>query len=470
MIKDFLINGAYTHATDKTYDVIQPSDGSVLMTLPSANETDVNNAVAAAKAALEEWRFMDELERQRLMFRWADLLEERAEEIAAQVGDDAGMGKTGQLGTVGKIAAMARYYAGFIVNNYGDVFSLGDEYMNFTVKDPVGVVGLMPPWNSPLESTMQKMGPALAAGNTVVLRPPEEGPSGGLLVAQTAHDAGFPKGAINAICGQGPESAKALVSHPDVRLISFTGSATTGKAIAQSCAAQMKRYVMELGGKSPVLVFEDADLDKAAEEAATFAFCYQGQVCCANTRILVQESVRETFTEKLLAQVESLDMGVDDSGKPLGPIFNRKVFDTVTKYVEIGKQDGKLLAGGTPEDTENGFYYPATVFSFEDSSSAVCQDEIFGPVLALIPFKDEAEAIRIANETHYGLAATVYSGDRQRIFRVIRRLESGTVWANCCFQFNIHMPWGGPKDSGQGREFGKYAIEPYYEIKNVWLG
>ncbi|MEM9227845.1 MAG: aldehyde dehydrogenase family protein, partial [Verrucomicrobiota bacterium] len=385
MIKDFLINGKYTHDTDATYDVLQPSDGSVLLTLPSANETDVNNAVAAASAALDEWRFMDELERQRLMFRWADLLEERAEAIAAQVGDDAGMGKTGQLGTVGKIAAMARYYAGFIVNNYGDVFSLSDEHMNFTVKDPVGVVGLMPPWNSPLESTMQKMGPALAAGNTVVLRPPEEGPCGGLLVAQTAHDAGFPKGVINVICGQGPESAKALVSHPDVRLISFTGSAVTGKAIAQSCAAQMKRYVMELGGKSPVLVFEDADLDKAAEEAATFAFCYQGQVCCANTRIIVQESVREAFTQKLLAQVESLDMGVDNSGKPLGPIFNRKVYDTVTKYVEIGKKDGKLLAGGTPEDTDNGFYYPATVFSFEDSSSVVCQEEIFGPVLALIP-------------------------------------------------------------------------------------
>lgn len=470
MIKDFLINGAYTHATDATYDVLRPSDGSVLMTLPSAKETDVNNAVAAASSALDDWRFLDELERQRLMFRWADILEERAEEIAAQVGDDAGMGKTGQLGTVGKIAAMARYYAGFIVNNYGDVFSLSDDQINFTVKEPVGVVGLMPPWNSPLESTMQKMGPALAAGNTVVLRAPEEGPCGALLVAQAAHDAGFPKGVVNALCGQGAESAKALVGHPDVRLISFTGSAVTGKAIAQSCAAQMKRYVMELGGKSPVIVFEDADLDKAAEEAATFAFCYQGQICCASTRIIVHESVREAFTEKLLVQVKALDMGVDNSGKPLGPIFNRKVFDTVTKYVEIGKQDGKLLIGGEPEDAENGIYYPATVFAFEDSSSAVCQDEIFGPVLAIIPFKTEAEALKVANETNYGLAATVYSADRQRIFRAIRRIQSGTVWANCCFQFNIHMPWGGPKDSGQGREFGKYAMEPYYEIKNIWLG
>jgi acyl-CoA reductase-like NAD-dependent aldehyde dehydrogenase len=470
MIHDFLINGEYTHATKSTYEVLRPADGSVLLTLPSATAIDVNNAVAAAANALEQWRFMDELDRQRLFFRWADLLEQRAPEIAALVGDDAGMGRTGQIGTVEKIAAMARYYAGFIVNNYGDVFSLGDDHLNFTVKEPVGVVACMPPWNSPLEATMQKLGPALAAGNTVVLRAPEEGPCGALLVAQAAHDAGFPAGVVNALCGQGAESAKTLVNHPDVRLVSFTGSVPTGKAIAQSCAAQMKRYIMELGGKSPVIVFEDADLNRAAEEAVTFAFCYQGQVCCANTRILVHNSVREAFTAKLLSRVQAIDMGVDGSGLPLGPIFNRKVFDTVRDYVEIGKRDGRLLAGGAPIETQGGYHYQATVFAFENSTSPVCQEEIFGPVLALIPFDTEAEAIRIANETHYGLAATVYSTDRRRIFRVIRRLQSGTVWANCCFQFNIHMPWGGPKDSGQGREFGKYAIEPYYEIKNIWLG
>lgn len=469
LTKDFLINGAYTHATTETYNVLRPDNGSTLLTLPSASIEDVENAVSAAKAALPAWREMDEVERQRLFFRWADILEERATEISALVGDDTGMGKTGQLGTVSKIATMARYYAGFIVNNYGDVFSLGDDHLNFTMKEPVGVGALMPPWNSPLEATMQKMGPALAAGNTVVVRAPEEGPCGALFVAQAAHDAGFPAGVVNALCGEGAESAKALVNHTDVRLVSFTGSVPTGKAIAQSCAAQMKRYVMELGGKSPVIVFDDADLDKAVEEAATWAFAYQGQICCANTRILVQDTIREDFTKKLLDKVAQLDMGLDDSGKPMGPIFNQKVFDTVTKYVEIGKQDGQLLAGGAPEQTEDGYYYQPTVFAFEDTKSAVCQEEIFGPVLAIIPFKTEAEAIEIANETNYGLAATVYSEDRGRIFRVVRRLSSGTVWANCSFQFNIHMPWGGPKNSGQGREFGKYAIEPYYEIKNIWL-
>lgn len=469
MIHDFLINGEYTHATKKTYDVIRPADGSVLLSLPSADETDVNHAVEAATAALETWRFMDELERQKLFFRWADLLEERAVKIAGLVGEDAGMSRGGQLSTVEKIAAMARYYAGFIVNNYGDVFSFGDDHLNFAIKEPVGVVACMPPWNSPLEATMQKLGPALAAGNTVVLRAPEEGPCGALQVAQAAHEAGFPPGVINAICGTGAESAKALVNHPAVRLVSFTGSVPTGKAIAQSCAAQMKRYVMELGGKSPVLVFEDADLDRAAEEAATFAFCYQGQICCANTRILIQASIRETFTKKLLEKTRELDFEVDDSGLATGPIFNRKVYDTVSAYVETGKRDGTLLLGGAPLDTQSGFYYQPTIFAFEDSSSPVCQDEIFGPVLALIGFEKEEDAVAIANETSYGLAATVYSADQGCILRVARRLSAGTVWANGSFQFNIHMPWGGPKDSGQGREFGKYAIEPYYEIKNIWL-
>jgi acyl-CoA reductase-like NAD-dependent aldehyde dehydrogenase len=365
---------------------------------------------------------------------------------------------------------MARYYAGFIVTNYGDVLSLGDDHMNFVVREPVGVVALMPPWNSPLEATMQKLGPALAAGNAVVLRAPEEGPMGALLVAQAAHDAGFPAGVVNAIAGQGPESGIALVNHPDVRLVSFTGSVPTGKAIAQACAGQMKRYVMELGGKSPVIVFDDADLEQAADEAVTFAFCYQGQVCCANTRIIVQDTVRDAFVEKLVAKTRAASMGLEGSKHATGPLFNRKVFETVSKFVEIGRRDGELLLGGDPIRTEDGYYYQPTIFALENTDSEVWKEEIFGPVLAVKSFKTEEEAIALANDSHYGLAATVYSGDRGRIFRVVRRLESGTVWANCSFQFNIHMPWGGPKDSGEGREFGQYALRPYYEEKNIWLG
>jgi aldehyde dehydrogenase (NAD+) len=465
MINDFLINGQYQHATSESYDVLRPADGSVLATLPSASPRDVAAAVAAAKAAFHgSWRRMDELQRHRLFLQWADLLEARTESIATWVAADAGTGLDGPRATVGKIAAMARYYAGFILTNYGEVLALADEHLNFVVREPVGVVAAMPPWNSPLESTMQKLGPALAAGNTVVLRAPEEGPCGALLVAQAAHDAGFPPGVINVITGGGPASGAALVDHPDVRLVSFTGSVATGKTIAQACAAQMKRCVLELGGKSPVLVFADADLTRAVTEAVDFAFCYQGQVCCANTRILIEAPIFDTVTAQIVARTRAL------SAPPAGPLFNRKVFEAVRRYVEIGRRDGRLLAGGNPVESSGGFYFEPTVFAFADTRSPVCQEEIFGPVLSLIRFQTEDEAYAIANETNYGLAATIYSGSRGRILRAARRLQAGTVWANCSFKFNIHMPWGGPKDSGQGREFGKYALQPYYEEKTVWLG
>lgn len=469
-MNEFLINGELTHRTDKTYKILRPSDGSVLASLPSASEQDVNDAVAAAKAAFESWRFMDGQEKQKLFFKWADLIEERADDFAATVSEDVGMPPEALKGECGYVAGLLRFYAGFIVTNYGDVLSAGDDHLNYVMREPLGVCVAMPAWNSPTQSPIQKMGPALAAGNTVVLRAPEEAPLGALLIAKAAHDAGFPAGVVNAIAGKGPASGQALVKHPDVRLVSFTGSAATGKAIATDCARQMKRFVMELGGKSPVVVFEDADLDKAASEAVTFAFAFQGQICCANTRLIVQRSVYNSFMQKVLERVKAYQGSLDGGRFNVGPLFNSKVFDTVCKYTEMAKRDGKLLCGGEAYQSKDGFYFQPTVVAFDDDSSPVCKDEIFGPVLAVIPFEEEADAVVIANNVNYGLASTVYSEDRGRIFRMVRRLEAGTVWANCSFQFNIHMPWGGPKDTGVGREFGKYALKPYYEEKNVWLG
>ncbi len=468
-MNDFLINGEFTHLTSETYEVLRPSDGSVLATLPSASKADVKAAVAAAKAAFGAWRFVEPGERQRLFFKWADLIEERAEAFAALVSQDVGMRPEGLVGECSYVASLIRFYAGFIVTNYGDVLSAGDDHLNYVMQEPLGVCGLMPPWNSPVQSPIQKMGPALAAGNTVVLRLPEDGPMGGLLLAKAAHDAGFPPGVVNALVGKGPESGQALVEHPDVRLISFTGSAATGKAIAASCGRQMKRCVMELGGKSPVIVFDDANLEKAAAESVDFAFAYQGQICCANTRLLVQRSVYDAFVEKVVARVKDFDGRLEAGQYNVGPLFNRKVYDTVCKYARIAKQDGTVLCGGEAYQSEGGYYFQPTVVAFEDDSSEVCKEEIFGPILSIIPFDTEADALKIANNVNYGLASTVYSEDRAKIFRMVRRLESGTVWANCNFKFNIHMPWGGVKDTGIGREFGKYALRPYYEEKNVWL-
>ncbi len=470
MSYEFLINGEFKHFTEKTYNVRRPRDGSVLATLPSAGKEDVDAAVAAAKAAYYGgWQLSDPAERQSLMLKWADLVEERADEIASLVSEDLGADAAGWKGECSYVASMLRFYAGLAVLNYGDVLSMGDDHVNYVIKVPHGVCGMMPPWNSPLQSPIQKMGPALAAGNTVVLRAPEEAPMGAMLLVKAAHDAGFPKGVVNVIVGEGPESGTALVDHPDVRLISFTGSVPTGKAIAAACARQMKRYVMELGGKSPVIVFEDANMEKALEESVAFAFAFQGQICCANTRILVQRSILDSFKEQLLKVVEGYRSSIEGSDMPVGPLFNQKVFDRTTEFTEIARKDGTILCGGSPIEQDKGYYFQPTVVEFEDDSSIVCKEEIFGPVLSLIPFEDEAEAIAIANNVNYGLASTVYSEDRQRIFRVVRRLEAGTVWANAGFKFNIHMPWGGPKDTGINREFGKYALDPYFEQKNIWL-
>jgi aminomuconate-semialdehyde/2-hydroxymuconate-6-semialdehyde dehydrogenase len=470
MITDFLINGEFKHFTEKTYNVTRPRDGSVLATLPSAGKEDVHAAVEAAKAAYHGgWQLSDPAERQSLMLKWADLVEERADEIAALVSEDVGADAAGWKGECTYVAGMLRFYAGLAVLNYGDVLSMGDDHVNYVVKVPHGVCGIMPPWNSPLQSPIQKMGPALAAGNTVVLRAPEEAPMGAMQLVKAAHDVGFPKGVVNVIVGEGLESGTALVEHSDVKLVSFTGSAPTGKAIATACARQMKRYVMELGGKSPVIVFEDGNLDKALEESVAFAFAFQGQICCANTRILIQRSIFESFKERLVELVGGYRSSIEGSDKPVGPLFNRKVFDRTTEFTEIARKDGTILCGGSPIELDKGFYFQPTVVEFEDDSSIVCKEEIFGPVLSLIPFDDEEDAIAIANNVDYGLASTVYSEDRQRIFRVVRRLEAGTVWANAGFKFNIHMPWGGPKDTGINREFGKYALDPYFEEKNIWL-
>ena len=469
MKQHFIIDGKKTQGSNGTFDVISPRDQSILYSMPNASEADVLDAVEAAQRAFPLWRNMGGVERQKLFLAWADLIDANRDMIAAEVSAEMGVLKDDVAGTAAYIADMIRYYAGFIVTNYGDVLSFEDDHMNVVVNEPLGVIAAMPPWNSPIESTIQKCAPALAAGNTVVLRVPEEAPSGGLILAQLAVEAGFPAGVLNALAGMGPESGEALVGHPKVRLVSFTGSAPTGKIIARRCAEQMKPVVMELGGKSPVIIFDDARIADAIESSVSSAFCFQGQICCATTRVLVHESILDEVVKGIAERVERY--AVDNEEFPIGPLFNDKVFHTVEKFVAQGKKDGTLVAGGGVIEREGGGrYHQPTVFLFKDDSSVVCKEEIFGPVLAIIPFSSDEEAITIANNVDYGLAATVYSENRQRIFRTIRQLESGTVWANCNFKFNMHMPWGGPKSTGIGREFGKYAMKPYLQEKNIWIG
>lgn len=476
MITEFFINGEFRHHASKTYKVFAPEDSREIATIPDADKEDVNQAVEAAKDAYyREWKFYDPQKREKLFWKWAECLEASAEEIGRIAGLEMGRAGKDLTGDLIWYADMIRYYAGWINKNYGDVLELTDSYLNYVIREPLGVAAAMVPWNSAVTGAVQKLAPALAAGNTVVLRGSDHVPLGTLALAKTIQDAGFPPGVVNIIAGSNPDSGIALTSHPDVRVISFTGSVSIGQAILKTAADSMKRTIFELGGKSPFIIFADGDLEKAAQKAIEYAFIYQGQMCCAVTRVLVQESVKEEFINLLKRNVARYRPGFPDEfpDQPtIGPLFNETQFKQVSKYVDIGKKDGNLLFGGnriTEGKFGKAFYHQPTIFEFEDDESEVCQQEIFGPVLSVIPFEKMEEAIRIANRVDYALSASVWSKNLEMLTTIIRQLEAGTVWANEYWQFNLHAPWGGFKSSGMGKEYGKYALDDYLEYKNVWL-
>jgi acyl-CoA reductase-like NAD-dependent aldehyde dehydrogenase len=471
----FFINGEFKYYTEKKYKVFDPADGSVIAEIPDANEADVTNAVAAAKEAYYNgWRDFDRDKKVRLFIRWAEILDKRGEEITRMLGRENGFGFKAMVGG-GIDGGIVRYYAGLIDKNYGDVLHTRDEVLNYVVREPYGVVAVQTSFNLGASGALHKMTPAMAAGNTVVVRCSEEAPLSTLMLGETIQEAGFPKGVANIISGWGPLSGKALVEHPDVRLITFTGSPAVGKSIMETAAKSLKRIVLELGGKSPLIIFADADLNKAALTAIKCGYVTQGQQCCACSRVLVERSVLEKVKKIMVKEVKQYKPAYpdEDGDSPqIGPLINQKALDTTEKYVALGKRDGKLLYGGSryaEGKFTKAFYYKPTLFEFEDDSSPVSKEEIFGPVISIIPFDKEDEAIRIANNIPYGLSASVWSLDHSRLNRVIRQLEAGTVWANGYMQFSTHSPWGGYKESGIGREFGLYGLNEFYQYKNIWM-
>lgn len=477
MQTEFLINGEFTHFTSRSYPVFRPADLSLITEVPDAGEEDVNKAVTAAKEAYyREWKNYDPVKREKLFWKWAEILESRADEIGEIEGADAGKFSKGCAKNVRWDANLVRFFAGWINKNYGEVLEFTDAHLNYVVKEPIGVVASMVPFNGPVRACVNKLAPALAAGNTVVLKCADDDPLSTLMVVAAVHDAGFPKGVVNVITGKGQEAGKALVAHPDVRLVSFTGSVAVGKEILRASAEHMKRTAFELGGKSPVIVFPDADLENAAKEAVKDGFIYQGQMCCAVSRILVHKAIRKEFNELLKKYVSRYTPAYPEEqtgeSPTIGPLFNERQLRTVQKYVEIAHRDGNLLCGGkriTEGKFGKAYYFEPTIFEFEDDSSKVCKEEIFGPLISVIPFDNEEDAVRIANNVPYGLSASVWSKDLGIINRTTKKLEVGTVWANCYFAFNVHAPWGGFKESGLRKEFGKYAMEHYFEYKNIWL-
>ncbi len=475
--KKLFIGGTWVEsASGKTFATIDPSNGEVLARVAEGGAEDIDRAVAAARAAHDSgiWRGLPPAERAKALWRAGDLIEERATEFAQLESLDNGMPiNDALLFHVPLTAATFRYYAGWVTKLDGGTqqTSFPGAYLSYTLRQPVGVVGQIIPWNFPLLMASWKVAPALACGNTVVLKPSEETPLSALLLAEILQEAEIPAGVFNVVPGPGETAGARLAAHPQVDKIAFTGSTEVGKLIAKASAeSNLKRVSLELGGKSPNIVFADADLARAVSGAFFAIFFNQGQVCSAGSRLFVQEKVYDRTVDELTKSVENLHIGPGiDPMTQMGPLVSQTQMERVLGYISVGNKEGaRLVAGGKRADNLGaGFFVQPTVFADVDGKMRIAREEIFGPVLAAIPFHDEEDLIAKANDTVYGLVAGVWTSDVKRAHRVAHALQAGTVYINCYNVADPATPWGGFKQSGWGRELGPYALDLYTEIKNV---
>jgi acyl-CoA reductase-like NAD-dependent aldehyde dehydrogenase len=444
--------------------VLEPATETVLAEIARADAGDVDRAVAAAKAALPAWRALAPGERARLLYALTDTLGEHREELAVLEARNAGKAIGDARGEMGMVVDTFRYYAGAPERLLGDTIPVAGGQA-FTVREPVGVVGLITPWNFPLTIASWKLAPALAAGNTVVLKPAELTPLTALRFAELALEAGIPEGVVNVVAGPGRTCGQRLVEHPDVAKIAFTGSTEVGRSIAAGAAASIKRVTLELGGKSANIVFADADLEAAAAAAPSAVFGNAGQDCCARSRILVQESALERFLELLEPHVKALRVGDPlDEATQMGPLISAAQRDTVGSFLD--GQAPIAFQGSAPDGP--GFWFAPTVLSPVKASDRVAQEEVFGPIAAVISFTDEADAIRLANDTIYGLSGSIWTRDGARALRVARAVDTGVLSINANTSVRVSTPFGGFKQSGYGRELGPHALEAYTEVKTIY--
>jgi betaine-aldehyde dehydrogenase len=468
------INGEFVESlSGKYFPVVDPSTEEIIAEVPESDEKDVNRAVAAAKAAFDSgaWPQTTAQERGRILFRLAERVRKEAAKLAELESRNSGKPIVEAEYDIADVATCFEYYGGMATKVLGHVNPVPDNAMSLSLREPIGVAGQIIPWNYPLLMAAWKLAPAIAAGCTCVLKPAEQTPLTALEFAGFLADAGLSPGVVNIITGFGESAGAPLVKHKDVNKIAFTGSAAVGKAIVKMAADTVKRVTLELGGKSPNIFFADADFEAAIDGALFGVFINQGEVCSAGSRILVEKPIYSKFVEAMSAKAKTIRLGPPlERETKMGPLASKEQFDRVRSYQELGKKEAKLAAGGgRPASVSRGYYVEPTIFYDVDNSSRIAQEEIFGPVAAVIPFANEAEAIRIANETPYGLAAAVWSRDIFKAFRVVKALRAGIVWVNHMQPTYVEAPWGGYKQSGFGRELGPWGIEEYLETKQVYI-
>jgi aldehyde dehydrogenase (NAD+) len=474
--RELLINGELVPAeSGKTFECINPATGDVIAEVAEGDAPDIDKAVAAARGAFEEqWRDMDAAERGGLLRKVADLIRERVDDLAMMETLDNGkpLGDS-TAGDIPGAASFFDFYAGATDKIHGDTVPFSG-FFNYTVREPLGVVGAIVPWNFPLALAAIKCAPALACGNTVVLKPAEQTPLTALELGKICLDAGIPPGVLNVVTGFGPTAGAALARHAGVDKVTFTGSSEVGHSILEMSAGNLKRTVLELGGKTANIVFADADWDAALSSALKTIFLNQGQICTAGSRLLIEESIKDEFVQQLVAKAERLKVGDPlQPGTKMGAIVSKEQFDKIKMYIELGKEAGATLltGGGEPDDPDlaGGYFMLPTIFDDVDNSMRIAQEEIFGPVLCVITFKDEDDAIAKANDVEYGLAGAVWTKDITRAHRVANQLESGIVWINVTNVVGPQSPYCGYKASGLGHESGMDALETFTRLKSVWV-
>jgi betaine-aldehyde dehydrogenase len=470
-----LVDGEWIDArSGRTFEVRNPATGEPMATVPDAAAEDVDRAVKAARRAFDGgWRDVTAQERGRVLFRLADTVRRESKRLASLETLNSGKPLAESEYDINDAATCFEYYGGLATKLHGEVLPVPDNALSLALREPLGVAAQVIPWNYPLLMAAWKLAPALCAGCSMVIKPAEQTPVTLLELARFFEECGVPKGAVNVVTGFGETAGAPLVAHPLVDKVAFTGSVEVGKSVMRAAAETLKKVSLELGGKSPNIFFADADFEAAVDGALFGVFVNQGEVCSAGSRVLVQKPIYKKMLDAMVEKAKRIKLGPGtDPATKMGPLISKAQMERVVRYQEIGKKEAKVaVGGGRPSDPglQRGYFVEPTIFYDVDNSATIAREEIFGPVMSVIPFEDEADALRIANDTPYGLAAAVWSRDIFKCLRVVKKLQAGIVWVNHMQPTYVEAPWGGYKMSGIGRELGPWGAEEYLQVKQVHI-